>query len=205
MMSRGKTIQIGTSQVTHTFVNKKGLHQVNQNIIEDDKVNYIGSCRKNSVTTMNKKGYNLFTHARCSQLLIIIFSALLILQSRIYISRATYMECILLSRITKLITRSYTTDAVWYRQPSGQPTNTIMLNLNWLRVEEVSWQWSVGRVIVTRFSAWYIVTWCDITRHDATCRDVTRYDVTWRVIFISMQQEWTLLHVRWLRYCQKTI
>ena len=35
-------------------------------------------------------------------------------------------------------TRSYTADAVLYRQPSGQPTNTIMLNLNWLRVEEVS-------------------------------------------------------------------
>ena len=28
-----------------------------------------------------------------------------------------------------VITRSYTADAVWYRQPSGQPTNTIMLNL----------------------------------------------------------------------------
>ena len=27
-------------------------------------------------------------------------------------------------------TRSYTADAVWYRQPSGQPTNTVMLNLN---------------------------------------------------------------------------
>ena len=33
-------------------------------------------------------------------------------------------------------TRSYTADAVWYRQPSGQPTN--MLNLNKLRVEKVS-------------------------------------------------------------------
>ena len=28
------------------------------------------------------------------------------------------------------ITRLYTADAVWYRQPSGQPTNTVMLNLN---------------------------------------------------------------------------
>ena len=27
-------------------------------------------------------------------------------------------------------TRSYTADAVLYRQPSGQPTNTVMLNLN---------------------------------------------------------------------------
>ena len=27
-------------------------------------------------------------------------------------------------------TRSYTADAVWYLQPSGQPTNTVMLNLN---------------------------------------------------------------------------
>ena len=27
-------------------------------------------------------------------------------------------------------TRSYTADAVWYRQPSGKPTNTVMLNSN---------------------------------------------------------------------------
>ena len=38
----------------------------------------------------------------------------------------------------KLKTRSYTADAVWYRQPSGQPTNTVLLNLNKLRVEKVS-------------------------------------------------------------------
>ena len=37
----------------------------------------------------------------------------------------------------KIQTRSYTADAVWYRQPSGQPTNTVMLNLNKLRVEKV--------------------------------------------------------------------
>ena len=56
------------------------------------------------------------------------------------------------------LTRSYTADAVLYRQPSGQPTNTVMLNLNWLRVEKVSWQWSVGRVTVPRLSTWYDVT-----------------------------------------------
>ena len=27
-------------------------------------------------------------------------------------------------------TRSYTADAVWYRQPLGKPTNTVMLDLN---------------------------------------------------------------------------
>ena len=133
-----------------------------------------------------------------------------------------------------------------------------MLNLNWLRVEEVSWQWSVSRVTVPRLSTWYDVTWydmtwhdgarCDMTwhyviwhdvtwramryitwrdmtwhdvtwrdmmwhdvkwrdimRHNATWRDVTQHDVTWRAIRISAQQEWTLLHVRWLRYCRKTI
>ena len=154
--------------------------------------------------------------------------------------------------------------------PSGQPTNMVMLNLNWLRVEEVSWQWSVSRVTVPWLSTWYDVTWydmtwhdgarcdmtwhdvmwhdvtlCDMTwrdmtchdvtwgtsrgmtwhdvtwrdmtwhdvkwrdimRHNATWRDVTQHDVTWQAIRISAQQEWkwTLLHVRWLRYCRKTI
>ena len=89
-----------------------------------------------------------------------------------------------------LQTRSYTADAVLYRQPSGQPTNTVMLNLNWLRVEEVSWQWSVGRVTVPRLSTWYDVTWydmtwhdgarCDMTWHDVTWHDVTLRDMTWR-------------------------
>ena len=37
-----------------------------------------------------------------------------------------------------IITRSYTADAVWNRQPSGQPTNTVMLNSNELHVEKVS-------------------------------------------------------------------
>ena len=151
-------------------------------------------------------------------------------------------------------TRSFTADAVLYRQPSGQPTNMVMLNLNWLRVEEVSWQWSVGRVTVPRRGkmwhdvtwrdvtwrditwydvtwgtsrgmtwhdvawrgmTWHDVTWRDMTWHDMTWhnaawrdmtrRDVTQHDVTWRAIRISTQQEWTLLHMRWLRYCRKTI
>ena len=76
-------------------------------------------------------------------------------------------------------TRSYTADAVWYRQPSGQPTNTVMLNLNWLRVEEVSWQWSVGCVTVPRLSKWYDVTWCDMAWRDMTGQDVTWRDITW--------------------------
>ena len=158
----------------------------------------------------------------------------------------------------------------------NQRTRAVMLNLNWLRVEEVSWQWSVGRVTVPRLSTWYDVTWydmtwhdgarCDMTWHDVTWRDITWYDmtwhdvpwrdmryityvawrdmtwhdvtwrdmtwhgvkwrdimrhnetwrgmtrrdvtqhdVTWRAIRISTQQEWILLHVRWLRYCRKTI
>ena len=33
-------------------------------------------------------------------------------------------------KLTRSYTRSYTADAVWYRQPSGQPTNMVMLNLN---------------------------------------------------------------------------
>ena len=53
-----------------------------------------------------------------------------------------------------------------------------MLNLNWLRVEEVSWQWSVGRVTVPRLSTWYDVTWYDMTWHDGA-----RY-VTWRDIYV---------------------
>ena len=82
-------------------------------------------------------------------------------------------------------TRSYTADAVLYRQPSGQPTNTVMLNLNWLRVEEVSWQWSVGHVTVPRLSTWYDITWYDMTWHDGarcdmTWHDVTLCDMTWR-------------------------
>ena len=93
-------------------------------------------------------------------------------------------------------TRSYTADAVLYRQPSGQPTNMVMLNLNWLRVEEVSWQWSVGRVTVPRRGrgkmchdvTWRDVTWRDITCYDMTWhevhhvawRDMTWHDVTWR-------------------------
>ena len=66
-----------------------------------------------------------------------------------------------------------------------------MLNLYWLRVEEVSWQWSVSRVTVPRLSTWYDVTWYitwltwrdvtwrDMTWHDVTWRDMTWHDVTW--------------------------
>ena len=77
-------------------------------------------------------------------------------------------------------TRSYTADAVWYRQPSGQPMNTVMLNLNWLHVEEVSWQWSVGRVTVPWLSMWYDVIWRDMTWRDMMWHYVTLHDVTWR-------------------------
>ena len=80
------------------------------------------------------------------------------------------------------LTRSYTADAVWYRQPSGKPTNTVMLNLNWLRVEEVSWQWRVGCVTVPRLSKWYDVTWCDMTWHDGARRDMTCHYMTWHDI-----------------------
>ena len=79
-------------------------------------------------------------------------------------------------------TRSYTADAVLYWQPSGQRTNTVMLNLNWLRVEEVSWQWSVGRMTVPRLLTWYDVTWYDMTWHDGARCDMTWHDVTWRDI-----------------------
>ena len=57
--------------------------------------------------------------------------------------------------------------------------NMVMLNLNWLRVEEVSWQWSVGRVTVPRLSTWYDVTWYDMTWHDGARCDKTWHDVTW--------------------------
>ena len=82
----------------------------------------------------------------------------------------------------KIQTRSYTADVVWYRQPSGQPTNMVMLNLNWLRVEEVSWQWSVSCVTVPRLSKWYDVTWCDMTWRDMTGQDVTWRGMTWHYV-----------------------
>ena len=71
------------------------------------------------------------------------------------------------------------------RQRLGQPANTVMLNLNKLRVEKFSWQWSVGRVTVTRLSTWYDVTWRnmtwrDMTWHYVTCHDVTWWGKTWR-------------------------
>ena len=106
---------------------------------------------------MNSLVYFLLTHSVC----ILIF--------------IRWIQC-----IREYKTRSYTADAVLYRQPSGQPTNTVMLNLNWLRVEEVSWQWSVGRVTVLRLSTWYDVTWYDMTWHDGARCDVTWHDVTLR-------------------------
>jgi hypothetical protein len=92
---------------------------------------------------------------------------------------------ILLTRVGHILTRSYTANAVWNRQPSGQPTNTVMLNSNELRVEKVSWQWSVGRVTVPRLSTWHDVprrsmTWRDMTWHDVTLRDVAWRDMTWQ-------------------------
>ena len=111
----------------------------------------------------------------------------------VFSNRSWHLMCCMSSINTvykKKQTRSYTADAVLYRQPSGQPTNMVMLNLNWLRVEEVSWQWSVGRVTVPRLSTWYDVTWydmtwhdgarCDMTWHDVTWHDVTLRDMTWR-------------------------
>ena len=94
-----------------------------------------------------------------------------------YQSRAYSISLRAISKSNR--TRSYTADAVLYRQPSGQPTNTVMLNLNWLSVEEVSWQWSVGRVTVPRLSTWYDVTWYDMTWHDGERCDMTWHDVTW--------------------------
>ena len=97
-------------------------------------------------------------------------------------------------------TRSYTADAVLYRQPSGQPTNTVMLNSNWLRVEEVSWQWSVGRLTVPRLSTWYDVTWYDM---DVTWRGKMWHDVTWHYV-IWHDLTWRAMtwhevhHVAWL-------
>ena len=61
---------------------------------------------------------------------------------------------------------------------------------------------------ISRGMMWHDVKWRDIMLHNATWRNVTwrtRRDVSVRVILISTQQEWTLLHVRWPRYCQKTI
>ena len=93
--------------------------------------------------------------------------------------------------------RSYTADAVLYRQPSGQPTNTVMLNLNWLRVEEVSWQWSVGRVTVPQLSTWYDVTWRDIMRHNVTWRDATLRNTTWHDVRSVSQRNKNELYCMW--------
>ena len=68
----------------------------------------------------------------------------------------------------------------------GTTNDTVMLNLNWLRVEEVSWQWSVGCVTVPRLLKWYDVTWCG---HDVTWR--ARRDITWH------HMTWTWHYVIW--------
>ena len=54
-----------------------------------------------------------------------------------------------------------------------------MLNLNELRVEKVSWQWSVARVTVPRLSTWFDVTWRDVIWRDVTWRDITWRGITW--------------------------
>ena len=94
-------------------------------------------------------------------------------------------------------TRSYTADAVWYRQPSGQPTNMVMLNSNELRVEKVSWQWSVGRVTVPRLSTWHDVPWRSMTRRDMTWQDVTWRDMTWHDVRNMTWHEVTLRDMTW--------
>ena len=75
---------------------------------------------------------------------------------------------------------------------------------------DVPWHDVTWYDVTRRDMTWHDVKWCDIMRHNATWRDMMRrdvrqHDVTWREIRISKQQEWTLLHVRWLRYCRKTI
>ena len=75
---------------------------------------------------------------------------------------------------------------------------------------DATWRDLTGPDVTWCDMTWHDVTrrdmkWRDITRHNAPRRDVRRHDVTWRVNLISLQQEWTLPHVRWLRYCQKTI
>ena len=72
--------------------------------------------------------------------------------------------------------------------------------MTWHKVHDVAWRDMTWHDVTWRKMTWHNATWRDMTR-----RDVTRRDVSGRVILISTQQEWTLLHVRWLRYCQKTI
>ena len=73
--------------------------------------------------------------------------------------------------------------------------NMTWRDMTWHEVHHVAW-----RDMTWRDMTWHNATWRDMTR-----RDVTPHDVTWRAIRNSTQQKWTLLHVRWLRYCRKTI
>ena len=57
------------------------------------------------------------------------------------------------------LTRSYTADAVWYRQHSGQPTNTVMLNSKWIACGK-------SQLTIERWS----------------CDRPETFDVTWRAM-----------------------
>ena len=83
---------------------------------------------------------------------------------------------------------------------------------------DVTWRGMTWHKVYHFGMTWHDVAWRDMTWHDVTWRKMTWHNATWhdatwrlatdvsgRVILISTQQEWTLLHVRWLRYCQKTI
>ena len=93
-------------------------------------------------------------------------------------------------------------DITWYGMTRHGVAWRDMRYITW---HDVEWRDMTRHDVKWREMTWYNATWRDMTRHDATWRDVTWHDVTWCVILISTQQEWTLLHVRWLRYCQKTI
>ena len=78
-------------------------------------------------------------------------------------------------------------------------------DVTWGTSRGMTWHDVTWHDVTWRDMTWHDVTRRDLMRHNATWRDATQHDVTWRAISISTQQEWTLLHVRWLRYCQKTI
>ena len=78
--------------------------------------------------------------------------------------------------------------------------DVTLRDMTWRDMRYITWH-----DVTWRDMTWHDVTWRDMTWHNATWRDMTRrdvtqHDVTWRAIRISTQQEWTLLHVRWLRY-----
>ena len=80
--------------------------------------------------------------------------------------------------------------------------DVTQLDVTW---RDMTWSEMTRDDVTWREMRWNDVTWCDMTRHDVTRREMMWHDTTWRVILISTQQEWILPHVRWLRYCQKTI